>query len=119
MMGHSRWETYKAKRLREMDADVQPHPEYEQAGRDLELGDQLREIRKRRGLSQKVVAERSGMSQPALSRIEGGGGIPDMATLLRLGAAMGVRLRVELVVDNDDTAEVEPLTVRHRQLANV
>ncbi|TDE53623.1 XRE family transcriptional regulator [Nonomuraea mesophila] len=118
-MGHSRWETYKAKRLREMDADVQPHPEYEQAGRDLELGDQLREIRKRRGLSQKVVAERSGMSQPALSRIEGGGGIPDMATLLRLGAAMGVRLRVELVVDNDDTAEVEPLTVRHRQLANV
>ncbi|MED7926646.1 helix-turn-helix transcriptional regulator [Nonomuraea bangladeshensis] len=117
MMGHSRWETYKAKRLREMEADAQPHAEYEQAGRDLELGDQLREIRKRRGLSQKVVAERAGMSQPALSRIEGGGGIPDIATLLRLGAAMGVRFRVELVVD-DDTTEIEPLTVHHRQLAN-
>ncbi|MFB9674638.1 helix-turn-helix domain-containing protein [Streptosporangium vulgare] len=75
------------------------------------------EIRKRRGLSQKVVAERSGMSQPALSRIEGGGGIPDIATLLRLGAAMGVRFRVELVVD-DDTTEIEPLTVHHRQLTN-
>ncbi|GII85295.1 hypothetical protein Ssi03_32850 [Sphaerisporangium siamense] len=116
-MGHSRWETYKAKRLRQSEADAQPQPEYEQAGRDLELGDQLREIRKRRGLSQKVVAERAGMSQPALSRIEGGGGIPDIATLLRLGMAMGVRFRVELV-DDDDTTEIEPLTVHHRQLAN-
>lgn len=89
-MGHSRWETYKAKRLREMEADAQAHSEYEQAGRDLELGDQLREIRKRRGLSQKVVTERSGMSQPALSRIEAGGGIPDIATPLRLGAATGL-----------------------------
>jgi transcriptional regulator with XRE-family HTH domain len=117
MMGHSRWETYKAKRLREMEADAQPHPEYEQAGLDLELGDQLRAIRKRHGLSQRVVAERARMSQPALSRIEGGGGIPDIATLLRLGEAMGVRFRVELVTD-DDVTEVEPLTVHHRQLAN-
>ena len=30
-MGHSRWETYKAKRLREMEADAQSHSEYEQA----------------------------------------------------------------------------------------
>lgn len=29
-MGHSRWETYKAKRPREMEADALPHPEYEQ-----------------------------------------------------------------------------------------
>ena len=71
-MGHSRWDTYKAKRLREM---------------------------------------------PALSRIEGGGGIPDIATLLRLGVAMGVRFRVELVTD-DDVTEVEPLTVHHRRLAS-
>ncbi|WP_083949477.1 helix-turn-helix domain-containing protein [Herbidospora yilanensis] len=116
-MSHSRWETYKAKRLRQLAADAQPHPEYEQAGHDLELGDQLREIRRRRGLSQKVVAERAGMSQPALSRIESGGGIPDIATLVRLGAAMGVRFRVELIVD-DDTTEIEPLTVHHRQVAN-
>lgn len=116
-MGHSRWDTYKAKRLREMEADAKPHPEYEQAGRDLELGDQLRAIRRRHGLSQKLVAERAGMSQPALSRIEGGGGIPDIATLLRLGAAMGVRFHVELVTD-DDVTEVEPLTVHHRQPAN-
>lgn len=88
-MGQSRWVTYKAERLREMDVDAQPHPEYEQAGRDLELGDQLRKLRRRRGLSRKVVAERSGVSELALSRIEGGGGIPDISTLLRLGAALG------------------------------
>lgn len=114
-MGHSRWETYKAKRLREMEQEARPHPEYEQAGRDLELGDQLRAVRRRHGLSQKVVAQRAGMSQPALSRIEGGGGIPDLATLLRLGEAMGVRFRVELIGD-DEVTEVEALTVHHRQV---
>lgn len=57
------------------------------------------------------------MSQPALSRIEGGGGIPDIATLLRLGVAMGVRFRVELVV-GDDATGIEPLTVHHRQVVN-
>ncbi|WP_262379341.1 helix-turn-helix domain-containing protein [Nonomuraea sp. PA05] len=55
-----------------MEADTQPHPAHEQAGHDLGIGDQLREIRKRRGLSQKVISERSGMTQPALSYIEGG-----------------------------------------------
>ncbi|MFF0309239.1 helix-turn-helix domain-containing protein [Streptosporangium sp. NPDC004379] len=94
------------------------------AGRWTALGAAGRDRRSRRTparwaeegrLSQKVVAERSGMSQPALSRIEGGGGIPDIATLLCLGAATGVRFRVEPVVD-DDTTEIEPLTVHHRQL---
>src|ERR1700722_4077018 len=41
MAGHSRWKTLQAKRLAET-ADAVEHPEYEQAGRDLRLGDQLR-----------------------------------------------------------------------------
>jgi predicted XRE-type DNA-binding protein len=68
MAGHSRWKTLQATRLAEA-GDVAEHPEYEQAGRDLRLGDQLRAIRRSRNLTQKEVAERAGISQPALSRI--------------------------------------------------
>ncbi|TMQ92134.1 helix-turn-helix domain-containing protein [Actinomadura soli] len=73
MTGHTNWRTYREKRLRE---DAAPHPEYEQAGLDLRLGDMIRERRIELGLTQAVVAERAGITQPALSRIEGGGGIP-------------------------------------------
>lgn len=98
MAGHSRWRTLQAKRLAET-GDVREHPEYEQAGRDLRLGDQLRAIRRSRNLTQKEVAERAGISQPALSRIELGGGVPDIETLRRLGNAMGVRFHV--IVGNE------------------
>jgi hypothetical protein len=75
MAGHSRWTALQAKRLAEA-GDVAEHPVYEQAGRDLRLGDQLRAIRRSRNLTQKEVAERAGITQPALSRIELGGGAP-------------------------------------------
>ena len=98
MAGHSRWKTLQARRLTET-GDAGEHPEYEQAGRDLRLGDQLRAIRRSRNLTQKEVAERAGISQPALSRIELGGGVPDIETLRRLGNAMGVRFHV--IVGNE------------------
>jgi DNA-binding XRE family transcriptional regulator len=98
-----RWKTLQAKRLAEAD-DVVEHSEYAQAGRDLKLGDQLRAIRISRNLTQKEVAERAGISQPALSRIELGGGIPDIETLLRLGRAMSVRFKI---IIGDEKAEQE------------
>ena len=106
MAGHSRWKTLQAKRLVET-GEVVDHPEYEQAGRDLRLGDQLRTIRKSRNLTQKEVAERAGISQPALSRIELGGGVPDIETLRRLGHAMGVRFHV--IVGDEDAEQEENL----------
>jgi DNA-binding XRE family transcriptional regulator len=103
MAGHSRWKTLQARRLAEA-GDVAGHPEYEQAGQDLRLGDQLRAIRRSRNLTQKDVAERAGITQPALSRIELGGGVPDLETLRRLGNAMGVRFHV---IVGDEAAEQE------------
>ena len=108
MAGHSRWRTLQARRLAET-GDVREHPEYEQAGRDLRLGDQLRAIRRSRNLTQKEVAERAGISQPALSRIELGGGVPDIETLRRLGNAMGVRFHV--IVGNEEAEHEENLMV--------
>jgi DNA-binding XRE family transcriptional regulator len=106
MAGHSRWTTLQAMRLAEA-GDVAEHPDYEQAGRDLRLGDQLRAIRRSRNLTQKEVAERAGITQPALSRIELGGGVPDLETLRRLGNAMGVRFRV--IIGDEDAEQEENL----------
>jgi DNA-binding XRE family transcriptional regulator len=108
MAGHSRWKTLQARRLAEA-SDAVDHPEYEQAGRDLRLGDQLRSIRRSRNLTQKEVAERAGISQPALSRIELGGGVPDIETLRRLGNAMGVRFHV--IVGSEEAEQEEHLLV--------
>jgi DNA-binding XRE family transcriptional regulator len=108
MARHSRWKTLQARRLAET-GDAGEHPEYKQAGRDLRLGDQLRAIRRSRNLTQKEVAERAGISQPALSRIELGGGVPDIETLRRLGNAMGVRFRV--IVGNEEADHEENLLV--------
>ena len=108
MAGHSRWKTLQARRLAET-GDAGEHPEYEQAGRDLRLGDQLRAIRRSRNLTQKEVAERAGISQPALSRIELGGGVPDIETLRRLGNAMG--LRFHIIVGREEADHEENLLV--------
>ena len=93
----------------EHDMTITRHFEYEQAGRDLRLGDQLRAIRRTRNLTQKEVAERAGISQPALSRIELSGGVPDIETLRRLGNAMGVRFHV--VIGNEEADHEENLLV--------
>jgi len=108
MAGHSRWKTLQARRLAEA-GDVAEHSEYEQASRDLRMGDQLRAIRRSRNLTQQEVADRAGISQPALSRIELGGGVPDIETLRRLGNAMGVRFH--LIVGNEEAEQEENLLV--------
>jgi DNA-binding XRE family transcriptional regulator len=79
------WKLHRERRLREGALD---HPEYEQAGLDLRLGDMVRERRKELGLTQGEVAEQAGIAQPALSRIEGGGGVPTLAMLDRIAKAM-------------------------------
>jgi ribosome-binding protein aMBF1 (putative translation factor) len=55
--------------------------------RDLPL---VRAWREHLGLTQQQVAERAGMRQPALARIEQGESTPRAATLRRLAAALGV-----------------------------
>jgi transcriptional regulator with XRE-family HTH domain len=55
------------------------------AGLDLQLDDMVRGRRRELELTQAEVAELPGITQPALSRIEGGGGV---AMLDRIAKAM-------------------------------
>lgn len=97
MARHTNWKAHRGRRLRGEAA----HPEYEQAGLDLRLGDMVRERRVELGLTQAHVAERAGISQPALSRIEGGGGIPTLAMLDRIARAMHTTFTITV---GDDAA---------------
>lgn len=49
------------------------------------------------GLTQGEVALRAGTTQSAIARLEGGGVSPTIETLRKYAAAVGKRLRVEMV----------------------
>jgi transcriptional regulator with XRE-family HTH domain len=75
-------------------------PEYrtgfERARREFELGMQIRELRLAADLSQKELARMVGTSQPAIARLEAGGGMPKIGTLERVAQALGAELTVGL-----------------------
>lgn len=55
-----------------------------------EVGSRIRELRERARLSQRTLADRSGLSANAISRIERGESSPTVASLHRLATALGV-----------------------------
>lgn len=56
----------------------------------LDVGGLIRGIREQRGYSQRTLAERSGLSANAISRIERGDSSPTVSSLHQLAAALGV-----------------------------
>lgn len=55
------------------------------------LGTNLREARKRLGLTQEQVAQRSGVHSTEISRIEAGKRDPQISTVRRLAKALGMK----------------------------
>ena len=53
------------------------------------------DARKRTGMTQQQLAEKTGISQSDISKFETGGGNPSIKTLQRLAAGMGMILQVE------------------------
>ncbi|MQY23909.1 helix-turn-helix domain-containing protein [Nocardia macrotermitis] len=87
MAAHRRW------KMRQGNTDgLSPEMRraYEDARRAYELAEAVRARRLELGLTQTEVARRAGIPQPSLSRIEGGGGTPTIATLDRLAEALGL-----------------------------
>jgi ribosome-binding protein aMBF1 (putative translation factor) len=69
---------------------------YRQAKEAFALAERVRQARERVGLTQAELAARIGSTQPAVARLEAGGGTPSFATLRRIAAALGLELVVEL-----------------------
>src|SRR5262245_17239353 len=61
---------------------------YEEARAALLLGQMVHDRRTELGLTQADLAERAGMTQPQLSRLESGGATPTVPLLARLAAAL-------------------------------
>ena len=70
--------------------------EYDALEDEFELANALIGARVRAGLTQAQLAERMGTSQSAVARLESGRRLPSVATLEKLAAATGSKLRIVL-----------------------
>ncbi|MDP9849226.1 helix-turn-helix domain-containing protein [Streptosporangium lutulentum] len=84
-MAHTEWERAGAERR----ADA-----YQEAREALLLGQRVYDRRTELGLSQAELAERAGMTQPQVSRLETGGVTPTLPLLRRLAKALDAELNV-------------------------
>jgi transcriptional regulator with XRE-family HTH domain len=67
------------------------------------LGERVRELRKKRGLTQVQLSERCGVPQSRISAIEKGAHVPNVETVLRLAGALRCRVAALMsVFDNGD-----------------
>ena len=95
--------------------DVQPKTRADGAAGELErivgsIGLKVFSLRKRMGLSLQQLGERSDVSAAAIHKIEQGGMVPTITTLLKIAGALGrpVSYFVEEDVGRDDVAVLTP-----------
>jgi DNA-binding XRE family transcriptional regulator len=96
-------EAERLRRIRaEEDADQRPGADFVAFLESVQgIAAVLRAARESAGLSLADMADRTGMTKPALSRLETGEREnPTIATLGRYAAALGKRVRLELVPDD-------------------
>ncbi|TMR91644.1 helix-turn-helix domain-containing protein [Nonomuraea basaltis] len=94
MSGHSKWQTTRHRRLAGEVNDPEYARFYEEAEAEQRLGQLVYDRRVALGLSQAELAERAGMTQPQVSRLETGGGNITVASLRRLAAALNADLAI-------------------------
>lgn len=59
-----------------------------------DLVDEIREVREELGLTQRDLAKKTGLKQSAIARMESGGAIPRLDTVLRVAVAMGLKFKL-------------------------
>jgi ribosome-binding protein aMBF1 (putative translation factor) len=101
-MSHSRW---KLVRERKLGADAVEPEDVVQARREIRLSMALAQAvyvrRVRLGLTQSQLAERAGLTQAKISRIEGSDTVPTLPLLSKLAHALDASL--EIALDDDET----------------
>lgn len=77
-------------------------------------GERIARIREIHKLDRKALAERSGLSEDLIARIEDEGYVPDLAPLVKIARALGVRLGTFM----DDQEELGPVISRASSLSS-
>ncbi|SFD70137.1 helix-turn-helix domain-containing protein [Streptomyces aidingensis] len=97
-MNHSQWNTRRTRQL--LGEAVEYDQDYVDARLAGDLGQAIYDRRMEMGLSQAELAERAGMTQPQISRIEGGDTVPTLPLLRRLAKALNGSLNVALEAED-------------------
>lgn len=73
------------------------------------LGERVRELRRKRGLTQVEFSERCGVPQSRISAIENGSRVPNVETVLRLARALNCKVSTLMsVFDETDLSALLP-----------
>ena len=83
--------------LSEMMEDPEFAAEWEKDAEEYELRRALLDTRVERHLTQRELAERSGVNSRVISRIEVGGTLPSLRTLRKLAQGLGCTLSISFV----------------------
>ena len=86
--------------LNEQMKDPEFKKEYDALDVEYTIKQAMIDARKACGLTQKELADRTGIAQGDISRLENGTGNPSIRTLKRLAAGMGMKMKVEFVKVN-------------------
>ena len=81
--------------LKEQLQDEEFRAEYDALEPEFAIIQAMVDARKATGMTQKQLAEKSGINQADISKLERGSGNPSLRTLQRLAAGMGMRLKLE------------------------
>jgi len=83
--------------LKEQMKDPVFRAEYEELEPEFAIIQAMINARKCSGITQKQLAERTGIAQADISKLETGSANPSLKTIQRLASGMGMRLKVEFV----------------------
>ena len=75
--------------------DPEFRAEYEALDPEFSIMQAMLDARKSAGLTQAQLAERTGIAQADISKLESGNANPSLKTLQRLAAGMGMRVKIE------------------------
>lgn len=81
--------------LKEQLQDAEFRAEYEALEPEFAIMQAMIDARKATGMTQKQLAEVTGINQADISKLERGSGNPSLRTLQRLAAGMGMRVKLE------------------------
>ena len=86
--------------LNEQLQDAEFKKEYDALDAEFSIIQAMLDARKASGLTQEELAERNGIAQADISKLENGNATPSLRTLQRLADGMGMKLKLEFAPAN-------------------
>lgn len=81
---------------KELLKDSEVRAEYDALEPEYDIIQALIDARKQKGITQKELSEKTGITQADISRIENGSRNPSLAMLKRLANGVGMRIKLEM-----------------------